>query len=224
MGLLTNRDMDLNDRYALMSLDRLATQGCNTDRVEIHVYSNKNPLYDRLREGLANILMDYPRMQDLFMEVYRGRTLTRSKFKDRIVRFDGRFRNKHISVSEINAGGWPGHGSSWGTWGVYQPAPIRTSFFRVSLTRANDAVDMAYRIYDFLIDLGVVEEDAGYGPRRPANFTILIHHYFLPRNHDKNSCELHFSMDLLDKNYVSVSDGQSLATGKIVWSVKYPGE
>ena len=38
MGLLTDRNTELNDRYALMSLNRLATQGNITDGVGIHIY------------------------------------------------------------------------------------------------------------------------------------------------------------------------------------------
>lgn len=221
MGLLTDRDTNLNDRYALMSLNRLATQGSITDGIGIHVYSNENPLYDRLREGLANIIMDYPRMQDLFMEVFKSRTMIKSKFTNRMVRFDGRNRYSSISISEIKA---PAGYHTLNTPGARIKAidptmAVRVSSFRVQLIRANDMVDMMYNICDFLADLGILTGGSDYG--RPFDFSMLIHHYFYIRAHEKNECRMDFAMNLIG----SVNEpAEGRIDKKVIWSTSFKGE
>lgn len=217
MGLLTDRNTDLNDRYALMSLNRLATQGSIADGVGIHIYTNENPLYDRLREGLANIIMDYPRMQDLFMEVFKSRTMIKSKFTDRMVRFDGRNRYSSILISEIRlpSGFYMSNARSRFT---DQTMPVRLSSFRVQLIRANDMVDMMYNICDFLADLGILA--GGSDHRRPFDFSMLIHHYFYIRAHEKNECGIDFAMNLIG----SVNEPAEGRIDKVIWSTSFKGE
>ena len=218
MGLLTDRNMELNDRYALMSLNRLATQGNITDGVGIHIYTNENPLYDRLREGLANIIMDYPRMQDLFMEVFRSRTMIKCKFTDRMVRFDGRNRNSSISISELGLPSGGFYMLNTRSRFTDQTMPVRLSSFRVQLIRANDMVDMMYNICDFLADLGILTGGSDYG--RPFDFSMLIHHYFYLRAHEKNECGMDFAMNLIG----SVNEPAEGRIDKVIWSTSFKGE
>lgn len=233
MGLITDTDTYLNDGYALMQLDNLGVSGHGKDNEAIDIYTPSSPLHDRIRTGLADIMMDYPRMRDLFMEVWRGRTLTKSKFTDRMVRFDNRSRNKDISVSEINKDmtdicfsptleAWA---RCMDSTTPYQPSSIRTSSFRVRLNKANDMFDMTHRIYDFLVECDIIKDDIGYGPRNSINFTMLIHHYFCLRHHERNSCGMHFAIELIEKNYVGQTYWKYWGpAGEVTWSVKYPGE
>lgn len=223
MGLLTNIDVRLDDRYALMQLDSLTALGCGTDSRGPQTYSQDHPLFDRLRSGLADILMDYPRMQDLFMEVYRSRTLIRSKFVDRIVRFDRHSRNRDISIREIRPSGQLDLNYQPRTiFNEYIPGtaiPMRSSSFSVYLSKTDECTSMMYRIYNFLIELGIVADDPGR--RRPCNISMLIHHYFFLKKHDSNSCAIHFVLDLVNKDYSNVVTG---TLGRVTWNVKYTKE